>query len=313
MVVLYNNKEDIAVCDDGVNKEVIKNIFMEDIENKRRKEAVVRKRSIVHFGLKLFLFSFCIWTLQYANNNYDYKDNGNNYTLENILESRINRSLSEKQSHIANSATEVAVQEKNSTEEKKNNPHVEHQQQQQQQQPQQQQPQQQQPQQQQPQQQQQQQQQPNELNNFENKLKDLKDCLFDKIDNAVDWENLSSNVKGYLEKFDSTIENKIKKEVQTANQQSNLMTNLDPKTQFIKNFTKNYDLYTPPLLLMLASAMLSENLKKKIFQVIAFLLFVVLIYLYLKLKKVNKNIKKDTNDNATNNNLETKTNVTKTS
>ncbi|EWC86912.1 hypothetical protein PFNF54_04092, partial [Plasmodium falciparum NF54] len=149
------------------------------------------------------------------------------------------------------------------------------------------------------QQQQQQQQQPNELNNFENKLKDLKDCLFDKLDNAVDWENLSSNVKGYLEKVDSTIENKIKKEVQTATQQSNLMTNLDPKTQFIKNFTKNYDLYTPPLLLMLASAMLSENLKKKIFQVIAFLLFVVLIYLYLKLKKVNKNIKKDTKNYTT--------------
>ncbi|ETW41171.1 hypothetical protein PFNF135_04412 [Plasmodium falciparum NF135/5.C10] len=237
MVVLYNNKEDIAVCDDGVNKEVIKNIFMEDIESKRRKEAIVRKRSIVHFGLKLFLFSFCIWTLQYANNNYDYRDNGNNYTLENILESRINRSLSEKQSHVTNSATEVAAQENNN----------------------------------------------------------LKDCLFDKLDNAVDWENLSSNVKGYLEKVDSTIENKIKKEVQTATQQSNLMTNLDPKTQFIKNFTKNYDLYTPPLLLMLASAMLSENLKKKIFQ------------------KVNKNIKKDTNDNTTNNKSATKTNVTKTS
>ncbi|SCQ12657.1 EMP1-trafficking protein [Plasmodium sp.] len=285
MVVLNNNNEYIDVCDDGVNKEVIKNIFMEDIENKRRKQQDVRKRSIVHFGLKLFLFFFCIWTLQYANNNYDYSDKGKNYTLEYILESRINRSLSEKQSDVSQSATEVAAQENNSTDEKKNQLPVE----------------------------QQQQQQESEVNNFENKLKDLKDCLLDKIDNAVDWENLSTNVKEYLEKVDNTIENKIKKEVQTANQHSNLMTNLDPKTQFIKNFTKNYDLYTPPLLLMLASAMLSENLKKKIFQLIAFLLFVILIYLYLKLKKVNRNIKKNKNDNRTNNNLGTKPNITKTS
>ncbi|SCQ12867.1 EMP1-trafficking protein, putative [Plasmodium sp. DRC-Itaito] len=282
MVVINNNSEDISLCDDGVNKEVIKNIFMEDIENKRRNQHIVKRRSIVHFGLKLFLFSICIWTLQYANNKYDYRDNGYNYTLENILESRINRSLSENQTHVSQSATEVAEQENNSTDEIKNQTTV-------------------------------QQQQQNEINNFENKLKDLKDCLFDKIDNAVDWENLSANVKGYLEKFDNTIENKIKKEVQNANQPTNLMTNLDPKTQFIKNFTKNYDLYTPPLLLMLASAMLSENLKKKIFQVIAFLLFVVLIYLYLKLKKVNRTIKKNSNDNGKNNNLATNPNNIKSS
>ncbi|CAA9990620.1 Plasmodium exported protein, unknown function [Plasmodium knowlesi strain H] len=146
---------------------------------------------------------------------------------------------------------------------------------------------------------------PLELNiDIEKKLKDLKDVIWDKVENAVDWGTLSDNVKGYLEKIDSNIENKIVSEVNKANKDSNLMENPDAKTQIISTFSQNYTIITPPLLLLFLSILTSDKIKKHLANILLTSLFVAITYIFFKLKKMDDVKKKSANDHGNSKNDE---------
>ncbi|ANQ09781.1 Uncharacterized protein PCOAH_00037410 [Plasmodium coatneyi] len=136
-----------------------------------------------------------------------------------------------------------------------------------------------------------------ELNiDIEKKLKDLKDVIWDKVENAVEWGTLSDNVKGYLEKIDSNIENKIVDEVNKANRDSNLMEKPGAKTQIISSFSQNYTIITPPLLLLVLSVLTSERCKKHLANILLTALLVSMTYIFFKLKKMDDVKKKNAND-----------------
>ncbi|SCO75094.1 Plasmodium exported protein, unknown function [Plasmodium vivax] len=139
---------------------------------------------------------------------------------------------------------------------------------------------------------------PFELNiDIEQKLKDLKDVIWDKVENAVEWGTLSDNVKSYLEKIDLNIESKIVDEVNKANRDINLMESPDTKTQIINSFSQNYTIITPPLLLLLLSILTSERCKKHLANILLTSLLVTMTYIFFKLKKMDDIKKQSTNAN----------------
>ncbi|GAB68684.1 hypothetical protein PCYB_141120 [Plasmodium cynomolgi strain B] len=137
---------------------------------------------------------------------------------------------------------------------------------------------------------------------IEQKLKDLKDVIWDKVENAVEWGTLSDNVKSYLEKVDSNIESKIVDEVNKANRDSNLMEKPDTKTQIINSFSQNYTIITPPLLLLLLSILTSERCKKHLANILLTSILVVMTYIFFKLKKMDDIKKHNANTNQGYNN-----------
>ncbi|EUD64975.1 hypothetical protein C922_04603 [Plasmodium inui San Antonio 1] len=129
---------------------------------------------------------------------------------------------------------------------------------------------------------------PSELNiDIEQKLKDLKDVIWDKVENAVEWGTLSDNVKGYLGKIDLNLESKILDEVNKANRNSNLMEIPDCRTQIINSFSQNYTIITPPLLLLILSILTSDRCKKHLANVLLTSVLVTLTYIFFKLKKID--------------------------
>ncbi|KJP90133.1 hypothetical protein AK88_00302 [Plasmodium fragile] len=138
---------------------------------------------------------------------------------------------------------------------------------------------------------------PCDLNtDIETKLKDLKDVIWDKVENAVEWGTLAENVKSYLGKMDSNLESKIVDEVNKANRDSNLMEKPDAKTKIINGISQNYTVITPPLFLLLLSILPSETCKKHLANILLTSLLVAMTYVFFKLKKIDDN--KEQNSNA---------------
>ncbi|SBS87922.1 Plasmodium exported protein, unknown function [Plasmodium ovale] len=124
---------------------------------------------------------------------------------------------------------------------------------------------------------------------FEQKLKELKEIIKERVGSVVELDALSENVKSYLEKLDSSIESRIQEEVNQANAASSSMENVDARSQVISNYSQNYTIITPPVLLLLLTALTSDRCKKHLANIILTALLVIITYIFLKLKKMDDN------------------------
>ncbi|GAW83226.1 Plasmodium exported protein, unknown function [Plasmodium gonderi] len=126
---------------------------------------------------------------------------------------------------------------------------------------------------------------------IEKKLKDLKDVVWDKVENAVEWKAIADSVKDYVNQVDVKIESKLFDTVNRANNERRTMQNPDISTRAISTFSQNYTIITPPLLLLTLSILTSDRCKRHFSNILLTAVLVTLTYIFFKLKKMDDNKK----------------------
>ncbi|KAI4834574.1 hypothetical protein MKS88_005248 [Plasmodium brasilianum] len=231
---------------------------MADMKTLRNNQTKREKMNLFLIFTQIFLFTFFVWTLQCA-----YNDHSNGSAVSFVT----NRSLAENNEREKSERKREAKRTQDENEEGSQSSRSS---------------------------------QNFDLNikDIERKFNDFKNAVKEKVENAVNWDGISENVKQYLVKLDSSMESRIKEEAERANTETNLTQNADVRTQLINSYVQNYSIITPPILLMIFTILTSENFKKHVSNILLTALFVVVTYIFFKLKKIeeNKNEKNDTDN-----------------